>query len=112
MHSKDRQVAVVGSGSNGLAAALELQRSGARVRFSSELKSWEDAYEPHRSPFPDFDMTWPRRCFPWGMLLPFSHSFRYIALDSGGSSQRFRSHTHTTTLKELSESLDFGVKLE
>jgi phytoene dehydrogenase-like protein len=54
LHSKEPQVAVVGSGPNGLAAALELQRSGARVQFFERAEVVGGCVRTEEITFPGF----------------------------------------------------------
>src|SRR3984957_20535678 len=70
-HSKEPQVAVVGSGPNGLAAALELQRSGARVQVFERAEVVGGCVRTEEITLPGFRHDLAASMLPLGYSSPF-----------------------------------------
>jgi phytoene dehydrogenase-like protein len=71
LHSKEPQVAVVGSGPNGLAAALELQRSGARVQVFERAEVVGGCVRTEEITLPGFRHDLAASMLPLGYASPF-----------------------------------------
>ena len=71
LHSKEPQVAVVGSGPNGLAAALEMQRSGASVQVFERAEVVGGCVRTAEITLPGFRHDLAASMLPLGYAFPF-----------------------------------------